>query len=218
MALCVRGLDINSPVYTAIVLACASGGEAGRALFLVKEAAKRGTPLLPSDVASAMRKLMMMSGSRAQSEWSQALALHDLFFEIAADLLAQTTDQSDSLGEASPPLRDSDSKDLRVELLGWTPRRLQLLSGTVPGWEEVCQAALEACRKGGDWGKALAIFNILRMGGDGVEPSEKAYEEVIATCGGGGAWDMVSCGTPEGVYVEDRGSVVPKERFLFLLF
>lgn len=199
IALYVRGLDVNSPVYTAIVLACASGGEAARVLFLVKEAAKRGTPLLPSDIASAMRKLMVMPGSQAQSEWSQALALHDLFFEIAADLLAQTTDQSDSLEEAPPPLRVSDNKDLRVELQGWTPRRLQLLSGAVPGWEEVCQAALEACRRGGDWGKALAIFNILRVGGGGVELSEKAYEEVIVTCGGGGAWDMVRCDTPKGV-------------------
>ena len=144
-------------MYGAAVRACALNGDTGRALFLLKDATKRGVPLAPKAVAAVMRA----------AGWPQALAIYNAFVELAVGQ-AQTRSASrgattlggvvgDSLGNAGG--------DVHAPVPRGQARQLHLLSEVAPGWEGVCQAALEACAKGGKWESALEVLNVLRAGG-----------------------------------------------------
>lgn len=182
-----RGVEIDRAVYTAAVRTCARSGETGRTLFLMKDAARRGMGLLPADTAAAMRTLTKQSAG-----WSQALAVYDVFLELAAGR-AQAKSKLETSSDVTNLMGDAASDDLSGPFLGqgW---QLRLLSEVTPGWEDVCQAALEACTKGEQWERALEVLNVLRAGGGGAELSREAYDKAIEVCGNGCAWDMVSCG------------------------
>lgn len=159
------------------ILACARSGDTGRALFLLRNAAKRGVPLLSVDVARAMRVICKQG-----TGWRQALALYEGFLELALGQVQATTS---TLEETQAGHADV----VPVPLLGQR-QQLLVLKDVAPGWEDVCQAALEACNNGGQWEAALKVLSVLRAGGGG-ELSEAAYTEAIEVCGNGRAWDMV---------------------------
>lgn len=119
--------------------------------------------------------------SKQAAGWRQALALYEGFLELASET-------SDVGGAGSFP--DDAINGVAGPLLG-QGRNLHLLSEIAPGWEAVCQAALEACTSGGQWERALDILGVLRAGGGGTELSRAAYDEAIEVCGNGRAWDMV---------------------------
>lgn len=174
-----RGLENTKSEYVTAILACARSGDTGRALFLLRNAAKRGVPLLSVDVASAMRVVCKQG-----TGWRQALALYEGFLELA---LGQAQATISPLDETQPGHADAQ---VPVPLLGHR-QQLHLLKEVAPGWEDVCQAALEACNSGGQWEAALKVLSVLRAGGGGAELSEAAYTEAIEVCGNGKAWDMV---------------------------
>ena len=178
-----RGLELNADLYGAGVRACACNGDTGRALFLMKEASKRGAPLLPADIAGTMRIV-----SKQATGWRQALALYEGFLELALEKARRAAEISDFDGAGSFPGDTTNGAD--GPLLG-QGRNLHLLSEIAPGWETVCQAALEACTSGGQWERALDVLGVLRAGGGGTELSKAAYDEAIEVCGNGRAWDMV---------------------------
>lgn len=178
-----RGLKLNADLYGAAVRACARGGDAGRALFLLNEASKRGAPLLPADLAGTMRIV-----SKQAAGWRQALSLYEGFLEVTLEQARRASETSDVDGAGSFP--DDTTNDVPSPLPG-QGRNLHLLSEIAPGWEAVCQAALEACTSGGQWERALDILGVLRAGGNGTELSKAAYDEAIEVCGNGRAWDMV---------------------------
>lgn len=146
----------------------------------MKDALKRSIPLLPADIADVMRTVTTQAAG-----WKQALALYDAFLEILVGQ-AQERSASETGGGGS-----SDDADDRAAPLSGQRRPLHLLPEVAPGWEDVCQAALEACTRAGDWERALEVLNILRAGGGGAELSGEAYDEAIEVCGKGCAWDMV---------------------------
>lgn len=176
-----RGLELNADLYGAGVRACACNGDTGRALFLLKEASKRGSPLLPAHIAGTMRIV-----SKQATGWRQALALYEGFLEVALEKARRASETSDDDGAGSFP--DDSTNDAAA---GPELGHLYLLPEIAPGWEAVCQAALEACTSGGQWERALDILGVLRAGGDGTELSKAAYDEAIEVCGNGRAWDMV---------------------------
>ena len=136
--------------------------------------------MLPTAVAAVMRA----------AGWQQALALYDAFVELAA---GQAQTRSASEGPLGGVVGDSLSDaggDLPPPPQRGQARQLHLLSEVAPGGEDVCQAALEACAKGGKWEIALEILNVLRAGGGG-ELSREAYDKAIEVCGDAKAWDMV---------------------------
>lgn len=167
-------------MYGAAVRACARSGGTGRAIFLVKDALKRGTPLLPADIADVMRTVTNQAAG-----WQPALALYDAFLEI---IMGQAQERSASETEDGDSTDDADDGAAPLSGQRW---RLHLLPEVAPGWEDVCQAALEACTRAGEWERALDVLNILRAGGGGAELSREAYDEAIDVCGKGSAWDMV---------------------------
>eukprot|EP00752_Nemacystus_decipiens_P010113 g9014.t1 len=179
----VRGLELDADLYGAGVRACACNGDTRRALFLLKEASKRGAPLLPADVAGIMRIV-----SKQATGWRQALALYEGFLELSLENARRASETADDGYAGSFP--EDAASDAAVPLLGHG-RYLHRLSDIAPGWAVVCQAALEACTSGGQWERALDILGILRAGGDGTELSKAAYDEAIEVCGNGRAWDMV---------------------------
>lgn len=170
-------------MYGAAVRACARGGGTEQALFLLKDATKRGTPLPPADIADTMRAV-----SEEADGWQQALDLYEVFLQVGAEQAQERIASEASQGGLG--LLD-DADDQLPGPLSRQRRPLHLLSEISPGWEDVCQAALEACTRGGQWKMALEILNVLRAGGDGPELSREAYDEAIDVCGNGGAWDMV---------------------------
>ena len=48
-------------------------------------------------------------------------------------------------------------------------------------------AAISACKKGGKWGKALALLE--EMHGEGIEPNVITYSAAISACEKGGQWE-----------------------------
>lgn len=176
-----RGFDITRDVYGAAVRACALSGGTGRALFLLKDATRRGVPLLPAAVAAVMRA----------AGWQQALAIYDAFVELAAAQAQTRSASEDTLGGGVGDSLGDTGGDLPSPPPGGQARQLHLLSEVAPGWEGVCQAALEVCAKGGKWESALEILNVLRAGGGGAELSREAYDKAIEVCGDAKAWDMV---------------------------
>ena len=178
-----RGTELNADLYGAGVRACACNGDTGRALFLLKEASRRGAPLLPADIAGTMRIV-----SKQTTGWRQALALYEGFLEMALEEARHASKRSNADGSSSVP---EDATNDAAGPLMEQGRNLRLLSEVAPGWEAVCQAALEACTSGGQWERALSILGVLRAGGDGTELSKAAYDEAIEVCGNGRAWDMV---------------------------
>lgn len=183
-------------MYSAAILACLRSGDTGRALFLLKDASKRGVSLLPEDVADTMRTV-----SKQGTGWRQALALYEGFLELAVeeaqakgstkgvevDAVGPSLDITDECDDNSKQNVDDDVPS-PLDGLG---RQLYLLSEVAPGWEDVCQAALEACTRGGQWERALEVLSILRAGGGGAELSQENYNQAIEVCGNGRAWDMV---------------------------
>lgn len=145
----------------------------------MKEATKRGAKLPPADIASTMRIV-----SKQASGWRNALVLYEGFLEIALEDARSASETSENGGTGSLP-------DDTTGPLPGQGRNLHLLSEIAPGWEAVCQAALEACTSGGQWERALDILGVLRAGGDGTELSKASYDEAIEVCGNGRAWDMV---------------------------
>lgn len=139
--------------------------------------------MLPADIASTMRVV-----SKQAAGWKQALALYEGFLELALEQARRASKTSDVDGAGSSP--NDTINDVPGPLLG-QGRNLHLLSEVSPGWEAVCQAALEACTSGGQWERALDILGVLRAGGGGTELSKAAYDEAIEVCGNGKAWDMV---------------------------
>lgn len=123
--------------------------------------------------------------------WQQALTIYEAFVELAAGQ-AQTRSASEggSPSGVGGSLGDAGGDDLPGCPRGQA-RQLHLLSEVAPGWKGVCQAALEACAKGGKWETALEILNVLRAGGGGAELSMEAYDKAIEVCGDAKAWDMV---------------------------
>lgn len=178
-----RGLELNADLYGAGVRACARNGDAWRALFLLNEASKRGSALLPIDIAGTMRIV-----TKQAVGWKQALALYEGFLELTLEEARRASEKGNADGASSSP--DDTINDAAGPLLGHG-RNLHLLSEIAPGWEAVCQAALEACTSGGQWEKALDILGVLRAGGGGIELSKAAYDEAVQVCGNGRAWDMV---------------------------
>lgn len=169
-------------MYGAAVRACALNGDTGRALFLLKDATKRGVPLVSTTVAAVMRA----------AGWQQALAIYDAFVELAAGQ-AQTRSASEgtALGGVVGDSLGHAGGDLHAPVPRGQARQLHLLSEVAPGWQGVCQAALEACAKGGKWESALEVLNVLRAGGGGAELSKEVYDKAIEVCGDAKAWDMV---------------------------
>lgn len=169
-------------MYGAAVRACALSGDTGRALFLLKNATKRGLPLLPTTVAAMMRA----------AGWQQALAIYDTFVDLAAgQAQTRSSPEGTTLGGVVGGSLGDAGRDLPAPSPRGQARQLHLLSEVAPGWESVCQAALEACAKGGKWESALEILNVLRAGGGGAELSREAYDQAIKVCGDAKAWDMV---------------------------
>ncbi|CAM9769718.1 unnamed protein product [Scytosiphon promiscuus] len=190
-----RGLKNDRSVYSAAVLACARSGDTGRALFLLKDASKRGVTLLPEDVAGIMRAV-----SRQGIGWRQALALYQGFLELAVEQAQAKTstkggvDATLSSLDTTNDSNDNNDRDVGDDVptpLVGLGQQLHLLSEVTPGWQDVCQAALEACTRGGQWERALEVLSILRAGGGGAELSQENYNQAIEVCGNGRAWDMV---------------------------
>lgn len=123
--------------------------------------------------------------------WQQAIAIYEAFVELATRQ-AQTRSASEGgpTGGAEGSLGNAGEGDLPGPRRGQA-RQLHLLSEVAPGWEGVCQAALDACAKGGKWETALEVLNVLRAGGGGTELSREAYDKAIEVCGDAKAWDMV---------------------------
>eukprot|EP00903_Cladosiphon_okamuranus_P010313 g9760.t1 len=177
-----RGIELNAELYGAGMRACARSGDTGRALFLMNEASKRGARLLPADIAGTMRIF-----SKQAAGWRHALTLYEAFLELS---LQQARRFSETGDDGAGSLPDDTTNDAGP-LLGQRRNLHLLLSEIAPGWEVVCQAALEACTSGGQWERALDILSDLRAGGDGTNLSKAAYDEAIEVCGNGKAWDMV---------------------------
>ncbi len=183
-----RGLKLSAALYLAAIKSCTGNGDTGRALFLLREAAKRGTPVLPTDIADTMRTLTL---SKQASGWKQALALYEGFLELAleeAKSASEANEQRFGVDDDVNSFHDATEDGIPGALLGQA-RHLHLLSEILPGWETVCQAALEACTSGGQWERALDILSVLRAGGE--LDCQVAYDEAIEVCGNGEAWDMV---------------------------
>lgn len=180
-----RGVKLNGDLYIAAIKACAGNGDTGRALFLLREAAKGGTPVLPADIADTMRTL-----TKQAAGWKQALALYEGFLELALEQAKSASEAGDQHVEIDgvDSFHAATNDDIPGALLGQA-RHLHLLSETLPGWEAVCQAALEACTSGGQWERALDVLSVLRAGGE--LNCQVAYDEAIEVCGNGKAWDMV---------------------------
>lgn len=149
----------------------------------MNEASKRGARLLPADIAGTMRIV-----SKRATGWKNALTLYEGFLELALEQARRVSETSNVDGAGSFP--DDTTNTAAGPLLG-QGINLHLLSEIAPGWEAVCQAALEACTSGGQWERALDVLGVLRAGGDGTELSKAAYDEAIEVCGNGKAWDMV---------------------------
>lgn len=193
-------MDIDKLAYTAAIRACVRYGSSGRAVFLLRDASRRGVPLLPADVVSTMREAM----KRGATGCKTALALYTGFLNIAVGqtrLRPALDARRDAATPCSGPYNrrknddDNDDDKERGHPLG---QELQLyrLSEIAPGWQEVCQAALEVCSRGRQWEQALEVLNVLRAGGGGSALSQEAYDAAIHVCGLGGAWDMASSFLP----------------------
>lgn len=179
-----RGLKLNADLYLAAIKSCTGNGDTGRALFLLREAAKRGMPVLPCHIADTMRTVV----SKQAAGWKLALDLYEGFLELALEQAKRTSEASEQRVDDMDSFHDATEDDTPGALLGQA-RHLHLLSEILPGWETVCQAALEACTSGGQWERALDVLSVLRAGGELDCPV--AYDEAIEVCGNGEAWDMV---------------------------
>lgn len=173
---------MSASIYGAAFQACVYGGDTGRAIFLLKDASKRGMSVPPATVANTMRVV-----SKQESGWNHALSLYYAFLEHTVGQgqagMVPNTGQGgvDSLGNA----KDSYEGILRMR------QRLQKISEAGPGLTIVCQAALESCVIGGQWERALEILGTLRAGGGGAQLSREAYGKAIEVCGRCCAWDTV---------------------------
>lgn len=102
-------------------------------------------PLPPADTADIMRAV-----SKKGTGWKQALAIYEGFLEFG---LAQAKNASEDkqqgifVGDMRSSCDDTKGDDVRGPLLG-QGQLLHLLPDIAPGWEAVCQAALEACTSG----------------------------------------------------------------------
>lgn len=177
-----RGVEINAAVYQAAVKACACSGGMTRAIFLMKDAMKRGTPVTPAAVAETIIAVI----KQGRGSWQQALSLYEAFVELVVGQGRQVR----AAGPISTPGEGVGSLN-SVDSLPGAARRIHMLSESASALEEVCQAALEACCVGGQCERAVEVLNTLRAGGLGGQRSMAAYEKAIVLCGKGRAWEKV---------------------------
>lgn len=179
-----RGVQLDVAVYEVAVRACTRSGDIARAIFLLKDASKRGMPIPPYCIACIMRAVI----NDEITGWQHALSLYGAFLKL---MLSQ------GQSAMEPGLGTNEGELERKHRGDVTPRameRMQWLSEFGPQLEEVCQAALEACTKGGQWQRALEVLNTLRAGGSRGQLSRIAYDKAIDACGKAGAWEMVRLG------------------------
>lgn len=164
--------------YEAAVKACACSGGITRAIFLLKDASKRGMPVRPTAVAETISAVT----KRRRSCWQQALSLYDAFVQLVVD---QEQEPASQRGNGADALNGTDSLPSAV-------RRLHRLSESGSLLEEVCHAALAACAAGGQWERAREVLDTMRAGRTGGKLSTAAYDKTIDVCGQARAWDMVN--------------------------
>lgn len=117
-------------------------------------------PLPAADIADTMRAV-----AKHRAGWRQALAIYEGFLEIGL-AQARSASKDKQQGVGVDGLRPSDDStngdDVPGPLLG-QGQLLHLLSEITPGWETVCQAALEACTSGGQVTAPSILSNVLSL-------------------------------------------------------